>query len=583
MFDYFIDKGIDKVNLFGNDELIALLYEQALLKGLQVAKCFSDTPLEFSVNLLDKHLKVGDKDTIAAGKLKTLNLSEDDNDLPTVLLDKSNRDFAHAYKIESLLNYSSLMQRLFRTVFDYKKQNAPGLKIVVVQFPSLRNIQNKNGYESALVEKTNTIDPYKEMGYDDEFVKDVNWLFPEYYNGDVPMLVDHTSKNLNIVGGHRVTVGIPENASHIIFTFGPSVIFGYRTDDEHTVTSCIQKEFNRYYNGESPYQLMNCSFAGGQNFIAMRRSFLAHKPQNGDVVIFFHWLDAALLRDVFGDEFYYFDPQKEQHLFDRPHEYGEYLFADSVHLMPAGNELLGKYVAKYLIDTGILEEDKATVKSTDVDAININITGEPKSEQLHDYINMIIKSKAVVGAIVMNCNPFTLGHRYLIEYASQKCDRLYIFAVEEDLSYFPFDDRIELIRKGVSDLKNVTVLPSGKFIISRTTFPAYFEKEGSTDDTIIDASSDIEIFAEQIAPNLNISVRFAGEEPLDNVTRQYNAQMKMILPRYGIDFEIIPRKEINGEVVSASRVRRLLKEKNFAEIEKIVPKTTLEYLKDKFG
>ncbi len=583
VFDYFIDKGINKVNLFGNDELIALLYEQALLKGMQIGKCFSTQQLEFDVNLLDKHLKVGNTDTVASRKLKTSNPSDGDDNLPTVLIERSERVFSHAYSIWSLLNYSSLMQRLFRTVFEYKKNNAPDLKIIVVQFPSLRNIQNKNSYETALAQNTNTINPFKEVGYNDEYIKDVNWLFPEYYKGDFPMLVDHTSKNLNIVGGHRVTVGIPENASHTIFTFGPSVIFGYRTDDEHTVTSCIQKELNRYYDDGSPYQLMNCSFAGGQNYIAMRRSFLAHRPQNGDVAIFFHWPDVSLLRDNFGDSFCYFDPQKEQHLFERPHEYGEYLFADNTHLMPLGNELLGKSVAKYLIDNGILEEDVTTEKTLKEVAVNIKSSYESESVQLNEYLSSLVAFKTVIGAIVMNCNPFTLGHRYLIEYAAEKCDRLYVFAVEEDLSFFPFTDRIDLIRKGVSDLKNVTVLPSGKFIISRTTFPAYFEKEASTDNTIVDASSDIETFAKHIAPALNISVRFAGEEPLDNVTRQYNSQMKMLLPKYGIDFEVIPRKEIDGAVISASRVRKLLKENNFAEIEKLVPKTTLDYLKCKFS
>lgn len=582
VFDYFIDKGINQVNLYGNDELIALLYEQAVLKGMQINKCFSDKMLEYNINMLDKHLKVGDKDTIAPKQIKTISENTDDNNIPTVILEKTSKTFSHAYTIESLLNYSSLMQRLFRTVFEYKKQHAPKLKVVIVQFPSLRNVQNKNEYENSLIQNTNTVNPFNKSGYDDEFEKDVHWRFPGYYKGETPMLVDHASKNLNIVAGHRVTVGIPENAAHTIFVFGPSYVFGYKTDDKHTIASCIQRELNQYYNEKSPYQILNCSFAGGENFIAMRKSFLAHQPQNGDVAVFFYRPNVSLLKDVFGDEFYYFTPQNEQHIFDRPHDYGEYMFADSVHLMPAGNNLLGKAVAKDLIDTGLLKED-ALAESVNNKIPIKNKDDESLPEPLLEYLNSIDNSKAVIGAIVMNCNPFTLGHRYLIEHASKKCDKLYVFAVEEDLSFFPFADRIELIRKGVADLKNVTVLPSGNFIISRTTFPAYFEKEAITEDAVIDASSDIEIFAKHIAPSLNISIRFAGEEPLDNVTRQYNAQMKTMLPRYGIDFEVIPRKEINGEVVSASRVRKLLKESNFDEIGKIVPDTTLEYLKNKFG
>ena len=161
-------------------------------------------------------------------------------------------------------------------------------------------------------------------------------------------------------------------------------------------------------------------------------------------------------------------------------------------------------------------------------------------------------------------------------------DRLYIFVVEEDKSIFPFEDRIELVRKGTADIPNVTVLPSGKFIISSLTFTDYFGKS-ELQDRVIDPSMDVTIFGEYIAPALGINIRFAGEEPLDNVTRQYNETMARILPKYGIDFEVIPRKEQDGEVISASRVRKLLKTKDFDAIAEIVPKTTLEYLKLKYG
>jgi [citrate (pro-3S)-lyase] ligase len=177
----------------------------------------------------------------------------------------------------------------------------------------------------------------------------------------------------------------------------------------------------------------------------------------------------------------------------------------------------------------------------------------------------------------MNCNPFTLGHRYLIEQSAAKVERLYIFVVEEDKSMFPFVDRIDLVRKGTADIKNVTVLPSGRFIISSLTFQQYFDK-GDKQDVVVDASGDVEVFAKEIAPSLNITIRFAGEEPLDNVTRQYNDSMRRILPQYGIAFEVIPRKEGEGGVISASRVRKLLETKDFNAIAKLVPETTLQYL-----
>lgn len=124
----------------------------------------------------------------------------------------------------------------------------------------------------------------------------------------------------------------------------------------------------------------------------------------------------------------------------------------------------------------------------------------------------------------------------------------------------------------------MVVLPSGKFIISSLTFIDYFGKS-ELQDQVIDPSMDVEIFGQYIAPTLGITVRFAGEEPLDNVTRQYNDAMARILPRYDVAFEVIPRKKLEGEVISASRVRKLLEEKDFDAIAGMVPETTLEYLR----
>jgi [citrate (pro-3S)-lyase] ligase len=186
-----------------------------------------------------------------------------------------------------------------------------------------------------------------------------------------------------------------------------------------------------------------------------------------------------------------------------------------------------------------------------------------------------------IGAVVMNCNPFTFGHRWLVEYAARQVKHLYIFAVEEDKSIFPFLDRFELIKQGITDIPNVTVLPSGKFIISSITFTDYFSKS-EIQDKVIDPTEDVRLFAEEIAPVLGITVRFAGEEPLDKVTKQYNDAMRRILPEYDVSFEEIPRKETEGVVVSASRVRALLEKAPFAEVAEqlaqLVPLTTLAYL-----
>jgi len=185
------------------------------------------------------------------------------------------------------------------------------------------------------------------------------------------------------------------------------------------------------------------------------------------------------------------------------------------------------------------------------------------------------------GAIVMNCNPFTLGHKYLIEYATSRVEHLYLFVVEEDKSEFSFKDRYKLVIQNIKDLKNVTVLPSGKFIISSQTFDDYFGKSGVSEEQAVeqDVSFDLLIFAAAIAPTLNIKTRFVGQEPFDPLTRHYNEEMKKLLPEYGCDVVEIPRLEKDGGAVSASRVRKFLKDGNFEEIRKIVPAATFRYLR----
>ena len=160
--------------------------------------------------------------------------------------------------------------------------------------------------------------------------------------------------------------------------------------------------------------------------------------------------------------------------------------------------------------------------------------------------------------VVVNCNPFTLGHRYLIERAAAKSQRLWVLVVQEDCSEFPFEVRFRLVKEGVSDLANVTVLSGGEYCVSATTFPSYFTRREEL--ASVHAALDLTIFGARVAPALSVKKRFVGTEPFSPVTNVYNETMKDLLPRYGIEVEELERLEIEGEPVSASRVRSLLRE-----------------------
>lgn len=103
---------------------------------------------------------------------------------------------------------------------------------------------------------------------------------------------------------------------------------------------------------------------------------------------------------------------------------------------------------------------------------------ESGTPDIHDYISSLPhfndQERSKIAGIVMNANPFTKGHRYLVETASKENDYVYVFVVSEDVSIFSFSDRFKLVKAGVADLPNVIVVPGKEYMVSYATFPAYF-------------------------------------------------------------------------------------------------------------
>ncbi len=203
------------------------------------------------------------------------------------------------------------------------------------------------------------------------------------------------------------------------------------------------------------------------------------------------------------------------------------------------------------------------------------------NDSIQKYKDYLLKHKRFtvgkISALVMNCNPFTLGHRYLIEKASKENRGVYIFVLEENQSTFPFNHRMELIKEGTKDLENVVVLKGGKYIITSATFPSYFTHK---DDLIkVQTELDAEVFGKHIARTLEIDNRLVGNEPYCLVTRQYNESLMKVLPRHQIEVIEINRKQIEEDVISAKKVRESLKVDDWASIERMVPESTFRYLK----
>ncbi len=207
---------------------------------------------------------------------------------------------------------------------------------------------------------------------------------------------------------------------------------------------------------------------------------------------------------------------------------------------------------------------------------------EDRKDGIHNFFQDLPAQKRTgkIGAAVMNCDPFTLGHQYLIETAAKACDHLYVFVLSEDKGYFSAADRLAMVRRGTEHFPNVTVLPTGPYLISGATFPTYFLKNRDRAEQI-HCQLDIEIFVRHFVPAFSINARYVGTEPLSELTSQYNEILKTQLPKYGIEVMEIPRRAINNTPISASAVRNALKNGELQTLQTLVPPTTLAYLTEK--
>lgn len=198
-----------------------------------------------------------------------------------------------------------------------------------------------------------------------------------------------------------------------------------------------------------------------------------------------------------------------------------------------------------------------------------------KSEELKNDESVVSNARKPIGVIVMNANPFTLGHRFLVEQSSELVERLYVVVVREDCSMFSYNERKAMVSQGVRDIGNVVVVDGSDYAVSAATFPTYFLKQLSdaTDTQII---LDLDLYRRRIAPALGATIRFFGSEPTDPLTRRYNELMHQQLGEEHV--HEIQRKQQEGSAISASRVRKTMMEGRLWDAIQLVPPTTIPYI-----
>nr|WP_320120187.1 [citrate (pro-3S)-lyase] ligase [uncultured Marinifilum sp.] len=200
-----------------------------------------------------------------------------------------------------------------------------------------------------------------------------------------------------------------------------------------------------------------------------------------------------------------------------------------------------------------------------------------------DYLRSIRRDVNVgdIAAIVVNCNPFTKGHKYLIEKACKENRLVYLFVVEEDRSSFTFDVRWNLIKEELGDIDNLVMVKGGNYVVSGTIFPCYFLKQEKECD-IADKQAELDVitFLRYIVPVLNINKRYVGTEMYSPVTAAYNQAMIKYLPANGVKLLEIPRITSGGDenYISASKVRQAIREDKLDGVMDFLPNSTKNFL-----
>ncbi|WP_051650245.1 adenylyltransferase/cytidyltransferase family protein [Selenomonas sp. AB3002] len=390
--------------------------------------------------------------------------------------------------------------------------------------------------------------------YSPEYVQSLKSIMPAAHirmNG-VNRLKDSEHPLFHVRNGERSTCGVPKKYDRTIWFFGPCIMVGSLVDDAHTIESLLQKQLNEM--GYS-VRVRNEGAWGG-----MLGRILSTRFVSGDILVIFdangrYGFPAINLPEI-------------AERYSMPYGW----FTDSlIHCNHKANTILAKELLS-LMKNSLDKKPKVRKPFQFSKGMYLRYTYLCK----YFYDTKLLKY-ARVGAIVMNCNPFTKGHRYLIEESIKLVDCLIIFVVEEDKSLFSFTERFQMVQKGVKDLKKVIVVPGGAFILSQTTFPEYFIKI-KDEDIRMNVEYDVSLFAEFIAKPLGITYRFVGEEKEDPVTAEYNAAMNRILPKYDIRLIEIPRISQDNTLISASRVRHSLEAGNGEKAADMLPNSSREHL-----
>ena len=452
---------------------------------------------------------------------------------------------------------------------NYNRLKDDGCSVGFVNIPDLDELDYLSEDELFCINNEITLYAYATSVLKDENI--LNALINVYGEEHVEQYLRGNTTQNRITHAHfgcTFYTSIEEERESYCYLLGPCIAWQGDLQSEDTIVSLLQSKMDIFYGGK--YKVVGVSVAT-EYFYLIEKVLNNIFYRSDDIFLFIH---TGLTSQVGQDD----RLLNLKELFDKRDT--RYFSNHPLHMNQLCSNLVAEELSLYIKNSVIEEHGTNRICNYP------KLLDEDEKRLVEEYFRDIEdnysykEKKGSVGAIVMNCNPYTRGHDYLIQEAKSQVDNLIIFVVEENKSEVDFIDRYAIVNNNIEKYENVEALPSGNMVLSSITLPTYFLKD-EFKDAKVNADDDLKIFALGIAPKYRITKRFVGEEPIDKVTAQYNQQMKDILPHYGVEVVEIPRLMTDGEVVSASLVRKKIKEGNIEAAAKYLTPETLEYVLSK--
>lgn len=403
---------------------------------------------------------------------------------------------------------------------------------------------------------------------------DLNQLAQVVSNGVCNILIDRKEEHYNIINGKRYTSDIPAKASIKVHMFGPCAVMGLCVADEMTVCSILQRYLNDAgYDAE----VYNHGLAYGNDQLNDLVSIMDEPIRSGDWIIWFSAFDNTTLSRFNNQAITVVDvAQCVKDLKD-------WFLDNPFHCNGQTNHKIAAAIFNHL---KIVPHPQCIGKRCSmIDSMKIDLHHDSyailNSYEVNNYEKYLLQFKCAPtvkakGAVVLNANPCTLGHLYLIKEALKHVDFLYVFLVEESKGNIPFLERESMLKEALKYNDRVKVIRGGNIMTSRKIFPEYFNR--TSQPSKISLVLTHRCFGQVVKKVLGVTYRFFGTEPDDPLTRALNESACEILPKYGIKPIFIKRMSIGDKFVSAKNVRTLLANRQYPELARLVPLSTYKRL-----